>query len=119
MKLHKNIKKLLGIIYVSLFSFALSVTTAKTINEVVYAADSVLEELTWTWQSGGYNYYTATYSDGNDYCVYAATPDTASYDRSEETLSVTCTISVNEGNDPNNAYNQEIVFEYDVTSALD
>ena len=119
MKLPRNIKKLLGIIYVSLFSFALSVTTTKTINKVVYAADSVLEELTWTWQSGGYNYYTATYSDGNDYCVYAATPDTASYDRSEETLSVTCTISVNEGNDPNNAYNQEIVFEYAVTSALD
>ena len=81
----KSLKKYLGLFLTVGFSFALSVSAAKSVNEVVYAADSVLEELTWTWESG-YGYYTATYSDGNDYCVYAATPDTASYDRNEETL---------------------------------
>ena len=114
----KSLKKYLGLFLTVGFSFALSVSAAKSVNEVVYAADSVLEELTWTWESG-YGYYTATYSDGNDYCVYAATPDIASYDRSDEILAVTCSISVNEGNDPNNAFGQEIVFEYDVTTALD
>ena len=119
MKLASTIKKLLGIIYVSLFSFALSVSVVKTKNEIAYAADSALESLTWSWDDG-MGHYTATYDEGgNDECGLYAEADSATYDRDNETLTVSCTIYIDFGNDPDNFYGQSIEFEYEVASAND
>ena len=119
MKLPRIIKKLLGIIYVSLFSFALSVGTAKSVNGAVYADNPALDALTWTWDSG-MRYYTAVYDEGgNDECGLYAQPDSASYDVADSALTVSCTVNIDYGNDPSDFYGETIVFEYEVTRAVD
>ena len=101
-----------------MFSFALSVETTRTVVNETSAENATLEALTWTW-SDDYYYYEAHYSDGQDYdCTLVATPQTASYDLNEGTLSITCEVgSDGLSNAPSEFVGEDIVFTLDVESA--
>ena len=120
MKLGKTIKKVLGIIYVSLFSFALSVGTAKSGGVETFAVDSTVYDLSWSWNDLDYltACYAAEYHDNEYDCTIVATPQSATYDIGEATLEVTC-LTDNDGNSnaPQELVGQTILFNYDVLSA--
>ena len=120
MKLGKTIKKVLGIIYVSLFSFALSVGTVKSGGVETFAVDSTVYDLSWSWNDLDYPTacYAAEYHDNEYDCTIVATPQSATYDIGEATLEVTC-LTGNDGmsNAPQELVDQTILFNYDVLSA--
>ena len=120
MKLSKNIKKVLGVVYVSLLSFALSIGATKRGGFETFALDSTVYDLAWSWNDSDYPTprYEAEYHD-NDYdCTIIATPQSATYDKNEATLEVTC-VTDNDGasNAPQELVDQTIIFNYDVLSA--
>ena len=120
MKLSKNKKKAFGIIYVSLFSFALAVGATNRDKTQALALDSTVYDLSWSWNDQDYPTpcYDAEYHD-NDYdCTIIASPQSATYDKNEATLQVTCvTTSDGASNAPPELVDQTIIFDYDVLSA--
>ncbi len=120
MKLSKNIKKAFEIIYVSLFSFALAVGATNRDKTQALALDSTVYDLAWSWNDQDYPTpcYDAEYHD-NDYdCTIIASPQSATYDKNEATLQVTCvTTSDGASNAPQELVDQTIIFDYDVLSA--
>ena len=117
MKLLRSTKKLLGIICLSVFSFALSIALTKYESQSVYAEGSQYQSLDWVWDSE-YEYFYASYSDNVNDGIMSATIDSGTYDGSSEELSLICTIQgAIEGNVPSDAMGSQINLIYDIYSS--